>query len=299
MLGIIIGIASVASVVALGVGGREKVLGDIRALGTNTLDIYSGHGWGDEKAASNGDAHCKRCVGVKPSAICGRRDAAGLDLRLSIRFGDVSVSGSVNGVGEQYFRVHPFKLIRGNTFSAGDVRNLTQVAVIDENARQQIFGETDPIGRVVLLGIMPIRVIGVAKPAGAAFGGGANLNVWLPYTSVIGRLTGPTSLRSITVRIRDEASMEQATAAVTDLLTLRHGVKDFFFFNTDSIRKSVESATTTMTLLISSIAVISLVVGGIGVMNIMLVSVTERTREIGIRIAVGARQRDIRAAVPN
>ncbi len=294
MLGIIIGIASVASVVALGIGGREKVLSDIRALGTNTLDIYPGHGWGDEKAAS-----IKTLTANDASALTEQPyvDAVTplVSTSASIRYASVSVSGMINGVGDQYFRVHPFEVLQGHMFGSSDVQALSPVVVIDENSFRRIFGATvNPIGQVILLGNMPARVVGVAKPAGAAFGGGSNLNVWLPYTSVIGRLMGPTSLRSITVRVRDDASMDRAAAAMTDLLTLRHGVKDFFFFNTDTIRKSVESATATMTLLISSIAVISLIVGGIGVMNIMLVSVTERTREIGIRMAVGARQRDIR-----
>jgi macrolide transport system ATP-binding/permease protein len=293
MLGIIIGIASVASVVALGIGGREKVLSDIRSLGTNTLDIYPGRDWGDQKAAN-----IKTLTANDASALANQPYVEAVtplvSTSASVRFGSVSVSGTINGVGDQYFRVHPFEVLEGRTFSAEDVRSLTQVVVIDENSRKQIFGDANPLGRAILLGNMPARVIAVAKPAGAMFGSGGSLNVWMPYTSVIGRLMGPTSLRSITVRVRDDASMERAAAALTDLLTRRHGSKDFFFFNTDTIRKSVESATAAMTLLISSIAVISLIVGGIGVMNIMLVSVTERTREIGIRMAVGARQRDIR-----
>jgi macrolide transport system ATP-binding/permease protein len=293
MLGIIIGIASVASVVALGIGARDKVLSSIRALGTNTLDIYPGHGFGDEKAMSiqtlrSADAHA---LAEQPyvDAVTPLVSASA-----SIRFGNVSVSGSVNGVGDQYFRVHPFEVLQGVTFDPGETQGLAQVAVIDDKAAERLFGGADPLGRVILIGKMAARVIGVAKPASAMFANGGSLNVWMPYTSVLGRLTGPSSLRSITVRVRDDAFMERAAAAVTDLLTRRHGSKDFFFFNTDTIRKSVESATATMTLLISSIAVISLIVGGIGVMNIMLVSVTERTREIGIRMAVGARQRDIR-----
>jgi macrolide transport system ATP-binding/permease protein len=144
-----------------------------------------------------------------------------------------------------------------------------------------------------LLGKMPVRVIGVATSKGNVFASGQNLNVWVPYTAVLGRMLGASSLRSITVRIRDEAPMDWGADAVTQILTARHGRKDFFLFNTDTIRKTVESTTATLTLLIASIAVISLIVGGIGVMNIMLVSVTERTREIGIRAAVGARQSDI------
>lgn len=293
MLGVIIGIASVVSVVALGIGGRERVMSDIRALGTNTLDIYPGHGFGDEKAFSirtlrSADASA---LGEQPYV-----DAVTplVSTTASIRFGKVSVTGSVNGVGEQYFRVHSFEVLKGSTFTRTDRRDLAQVVVIDDKAAERLFGRTDPIGRVIWVGRMPARVIGVAKPAGAMFGSGGSLNLWLPYTSVIGRLMGPTSLRSITVRMRDEASIDRVAHVLTDLLIRRHGDKDFFFFSTDIIRKSVESTTATMTLLISSIAVISLIVGGIGVMNIMLVSVTERTREIGIRMAVGARPRDIR-----
>ena len=292
MLGIIIGIASVASVVALGLGGREKVLESIRALGTNTLDIYPGHGWGDEMATS-----IRTLVASDATALAEQTYVEAVSPLVSymvgIRFGNVSVSGSVNGVGEDYFHVHPFKVIQGHTFSGEDIKNLTQVAVIDGRANERLFPGQDAIGQIILVGKMPARVIGVAKPAGATFVGGGALNVWMPYTSVIGRLTGPTALRSITVRVRDDAPMDRAAGALTALLKLRHNAQDFFFFNTDTIRKSVESTTATMTLLVSSIAVISLLVGGIGVMNIMLVSVTERTREIGIRTAVGARRRDI------
>jgi macrolide transport system ATP-binding/permease protein len=166
--------------------------------------------------------------------------------------------------------------------------------VIDDNARQKLFthGENPP-GQVIFLGKMPVRVIGVGSAKGSPFGVNSSLNVWVPYTAVIGRMLGPSSLRSITARIRDDVPMEHAVDAVTQLLQARHGRKDFFIFNADTIRKAVESTTATLTLLIASIAVISLVVGGIGVMNIVLVSVTERTREIGIRMAVGARQQDI------
>ena len=293
MLGIIIGIASVASVVALGLGGREKVLESIRALGTNTLDIYPGHGFGDEKAGSIGTLVASDATALREQSYVEAVSPLVSSIA-SIRFSNVSVSGSISGVGEDYFHVHPFNVIQGNTFSGEDVQNLTQVAVIDDRANERLFAEQGgAIGRVILVGKMPARVIGVAKPAGALFVGGGTLNVWMPYTSVIARLTGPTALRSITVRVRDDAPMDRAAAALTAFLKLRHNAQDFFFFNTDTIRKSVESTTATLTLLVSAIAVISLVVGGIGVMNIMLVSVTERTREIGIRTAVGARRRDI------
>jgi macrolide transport system ATP-binding/permease protein len=294
MLGIIIGIASVASVVALGTGGRERVLSDIRGIGTNTLDIYPGKDWGDERAASihtltpaDADALAQQTYYVEAVTPTVATQA-------SARFGDVSVNAFVNGVGDQYFRVHNTEVLRGHTFTEADTRNLAQVAVIDDKTREKLFTSNEnSLGQVIFLKSMPVEVIGVVKPKGDMFGTNPMLNVWIPYTAARGRLLGPVPLRSITARIRDDAPMERAVDAVTQLLLARHGRKDFFIFNADTIRRTVESTTATLTLLIASIAVISLVVGGIGVMNIMLVSVTERTREIGIRMAMGARQRDI------
>ena len=293
MLGIIIGIASVACVVALGTGARERVLSDIRGMGTNTLDIYPGQEAGDPNATrirtlSPADAtllaHQSYVDGVTPT----------VSTLSTVRFGNVSASGLISGVGEEFFRIHHFDITAGQIFSKDDIRELAQVAVIDETTRQKLFVDGgNPIGRVIFLGRMPVRVLGVAQSTGNPFMSGQDLTVWVPYTAALGRLLGPTPLRSITARIADIASMEVAANAVTQLLVARHGRKDFFIFNTDSIRKTVESTTATLTLLIASIAVISLVVGGIGVMNIMLVSVTERTREIGIRTALGARRSDI------
>src|SRR5690606_1303648 len=128
----------------------------------------------------------------------------------------------------------------------------------------------------------------------SGFGGGRDtVTVYLPYTTVQARMLGDNTLRTVTVRVKDETPSAVAEAGVTKLLTQRHGTKDFFIVNTDEIRQTITSTTQTMTILISAIAVISLIVGGIGVMNIMLVSVTERTGEIGVRVAVGARQGDI------
>jgi len=140
---------------------------------------------------------------------------------------------------------------------------------------------------------VPVRVVGVTKAQESAFSMGDNLNVWVPYTTAMRRLLGQNYLRSITVRVKDDVPSVVAEKGITAVLAQRHGAQDFFARNSDSIRQTIESTTQTMTLLISSIAVISLIVGGIGVMNIMLVSVTERTQEIGVRMAVGARQGDI------
>ena len=210
-----------------------------------------------------------------------------------MRYRNISVNGAVQGVGEQFFQVMDLQLAQGMFFDAFGVERRAQEAVIDENTRQALFGENDPIGKVIFLGSVPVRVIGVTRKKEQAFGNNDGLTVWVPYTTVLGRLLGQRYLKTITVRVKDEAPTQAVEQAIVELMMRRHGVKNFFVFNTDAIRKTIESATATMTLLVSFIALISLVVGGIGVMNIMLVSVTERTREIGVRMAVGARRSDI------
>ena len=144
-----------------------------------------------------------------------------------------------------------------------------------------------------MVGQLPVKIIGVATKQQQGFGSNESLNVWLPYTTVINRMVGQTSLRSITVRINDNIDLTIAEQAVNRIMLQRHGTKDFFIFNSDNVRETINSSAWVLTLLVSTIALISLIVGGIGVMNIMLVSVTERTREIGVRMAVGARSSDI------
>lgn len=294
MLGIIIGIASVVSVVALGEGSRRQVLANISAIGTNTLDIMPGKDFGDMRSgavrtlvAADADALAQQSYvdSVTPTA----------QTSVTLRFGNVAATGQATGVGDQYFRVRGMKIAQGAFFGADAVKSYAQDAVIDQNALNTLFAgfQGDPIGQVILVGSMPARVVGVAQ-ATSGFGGGRDtVTVYLPYTTVQARMLGDTTLRSVTVRVKDETPSDVAEAAVTKLLTLRHGTKDFFIVNTDEIRQTITSTTQTMTILISAIAVISLIVGGIGVMNIMLVSVTERTSEIGVRMAVGARQSDI------
>ena len=185
-------------------------------------------------------------------------------------------------------------LLSGSFFDADAVKGLGQMAVIDENTQAQFFPDVDPVGQVILLGNVPARVVGVAKRQSFGFGGSTSLSVWVPYTTVMSRMLGQSHVSSITVRVDDDTPMDAAQEAITRLLTLRHGTEDFFLSNSAEIRQTIEQTTRTMTLLIGAIAAIALLVGGIGVMNIMLVSVTERTREIGVRMAVGARQSDIR-----
>ncbi|QEW20947.1 Macrolide export ATP-binding/permease protein MacB [Marinibacterium anthonyi] len=294
MLGIIIGIASVVSVVALGAGSRQAVLSNISNLGTNTLEIFSGRGFGDPHSGrittlvvSDSDA-----LGALPyvAAVTPTVSTSGV-----ARFANKEGSALVNGVGAGYFDVKGTKLSAGQFFGDRAVRDYAQDVVIDENTRDALFTplHVDPIGQVVIVGDVPLKVIGVAEDQSSGFGSSSNLQLYVPYTTVQARFTGSTSLRSITVRVGDDVETDVAESAVQTMLTRRHGSVDFHIMNTDDIRETITSTAETMTFLIAAIAVISLVVGGIGVMNIMLVSVSERVSEIGVRMAVGARQADI------
>ncbi len=293
MLGIIIGIASVVSVVGLGQGTRAVILKQISSIGTNTVDVYPGKDFGDEKAGSihtltpaDADALSTQSFvdSVTPTATT----------QVTLRYRNVSASGTVNGVGEQYFRVRDMAMASGKVFDRTAVRQDAQEVVIDDNTKRKLFGDNgDAVGQVILLGSVPCRVIGVAAHKDSAFGNGSNLNVYVPYTTVLGRMLGQAYLRNITVRLTDNTPGDVAAVAIVKLLTARHGVQDAFTFSTDTIRKTIEQSTAALTGLIAMIAAIALIVGGIGVMNIMLVSVTERTTEIGVRTAVGARRSDI------
>ncbi len=294
MLGIIIGIASVVSVVALGEGSRQRILKDISSMGTNTISIYPGKDFGDMRSGK-----VRTLVPRDADALAQQPyvDTVTPQVTKSVTllYRNISVTAQVNGVGEHYFRVKGLEMAMGQQFDGASVRSSAQDVVIDENTRKSLFTDHPGavLGEVVMLGTMPCRIIGVTKKKDSNFGDTDSLNVWVPYTTAMSRLTGQPYLRSITVRVADNVTTTVAEQSIVKLLTMRHGTKDFFVSNLDAIRQTIEKTTQTMTLLISSIALISLVVGGIGVMNIMLVSVTERTQEIGVRMAVGARQGDI------
>jgi macrolide transport system ATP-binding/permease protein len=293
MLGIIIGITSVVSVVALGTGSRQKILKDIGAMGTNTITIYPGTGFGDRNSNSihtltTNDAD----VLAKQSFV----DSVTPSVRKSVtaKYLNTSSVVQVSGVGSGYFDVQGIKIDKGLFFDRQMTNDYQQVCVIDPATSKAIFGEdADPIGKVIILGNMPIKIIGLSQKAPSTGSMRETLNVWIPYTTVMSRMLGQSHLSSISVRVDDTVTSQVAEDGIIRLLKSRHGKEDFFVANMDSVKATMESATATMQLLVSMIAAISLFVGGIGVMNIMLVSVTERTSEIGVRMAVGARQSDI------
>ncbi|TBV03830.1 MacB family efflux pump subunit [Phytopseudomonas dryadis] len=292
MLGIIIGIASVVSVVALGQGSQQQILANISAIGTNTVDVFPGSGFGDRRSS-----RIQTLVPADADALAGQSFVDSVTPSVSnsgtLRYRDQALTVSMSGVGEQFFRAKGYTFAQGQAFDAKAVRNSAQSVVIDDNTYKKLFAGERALGKIILLGNVPCRIIGVLDPIQSNFGGSDSLRVYLPYTSVMNRMLGQSYLESITVRVDDGVSSDAAEQGIIRLLTRRHGVQDFFVMNTDTIRQTIEKTSQTMTLLISTIALISLVVGGIGVMNIMLVSVTERTREIGVRMAVGARQSDI------
>jgi macrolide transport system ATP-binding/permease protein len=294
MLGIVIGIMSVVSIVAVGEGAKRYMLDEISAMGTNTIDIYPGSDWGDNDAGE-----IKTLVAADADAIAQEpyidSVTPGIYRNATVRHGNVDVLAMISGVGQHFFNVRGLTLAAGMAFGDEAVRRHAQVAVIDANTRRKLFGaHADPIGQTILIANVPCTVIGVTAEKRAMWGGGMrDLTVWVPYTTAGARLFGGKRLDGITVRVKAGQPGEAAEQKLTELLTRRHGRKDFFTYNMDSVVKTVESTGRTLTLLLSLVAVVSLVVGGIGVMNIMLVSVTERTREIGIRMAVGARHRDV------
>ncbi|MDU3067285.1 MAG: ABC transporter permease [Escherichia coli] len=243
MLGIIIGIASVVSIVVVGDAAKQMVLADIRSIGTNTIDVYPGKDFGDDDPQYQQALKYDDLIAIqKQPWVASATPAVSQNLRL--RYNNVDVAASANGVSGDYFNVYGMTFSEGNTFNQEQLNGRAQVVVLDSNTRRQLFPhKADVVGEVILVGNMPARVIGVAEEKQSMFGSSKVLRVWL--------------------------------------------------WNMDGVLKTVEKTTRTLQLFLTLVAVISLVVGGIGVMNIMLVSVTERTREIGIRMAVGARASDV------
>ncbi len=294
MLGIVIGIAAVMLVVALGQASQRLVLADIEAIGTTTLYVAPGRYMGDDEAGrirtlTDADADALVLTPYIDSATPGLSSSA------QLRYRNVSVNASVQGVGEQHFRVRNIVLIEGRLFDAESVRRLALDAVIDEKARDVLFGKSvSAVGKIVLINQVPVRIVGVTQTESGSLATALDaLEIKIPYTTAMRRVLGQDFLQSIALRVSDEVAIEDAERAVETLLTQRHGRKDFYIFNPNNMRKTIESTMGTLTLLVASIALISLFVGGIGVMNIMLVSVSERTGEIGVRMAVGARRGDI------
>lgn len=294
MLGIIIGIASVVSVVALGLGSQKQILESISRLGTNTIEVRGGRGFGDIRS---GKVKLALSDLYALKSLPQLESVEAQDGTSSIAtYGNISLSAKMEGGGVSIFSIKGLNLGTGRFFNESEVSNADNVAVIDDNGRKRLFDGFLPeqiIGKTIICNKQPFKIIGILEKDSRRPDTDITVRIYTPYTTLRNKITGSRVVEQIIAKVRDDASPALAEEAMVRTLEIKRGKKDFFTINSDSIRQSIEENMATMTLLITCIAVIALVVGGIGVMNIMIVSVSERTREIGIRMAIGARKEDI------
>jgi putative ABC transport system permease protein len=301
-LGIIIGVGAVIAMVGIGNGAKAQVEAQIASLGQNVILIFSGSttssgirtGWGGAGTLKVEDAEAIRrevpgVVGVSEEVVSTTQVAAG----------NQNWFTRIYGESADYFDIRQWPLADGAPFTSQDVRSANKVCVIGRTTATQIYGNENPIGQILRIKEVPFTVTGVLTPKGLSTQGVDQDDiVIMPYTSAMKRAIGGTTLRNINVQIGDARQVEAAQQQIISLLRQRHNIRpgrddDFTVRNQQEIAEAATATSRVMTLLLGAIAGVSLVVGGIGIMNIMLVSVTERTREIGVRMAVGAHSSDI------
>ena len=294
MLGIIIGIASVVCVVALGKGSQEQILASISRLGTNTIEVRPGKGFGDIRSGRTwlnvSDLRTLRTL-PQLEAVEARVNSSAI-----VTYKNISLNARGEGVGINEIKIKGLELEAGRVLSIDDIKNNSNVVVIDYNGHQGLFADMNAkniLGKTIIFDSKPFVVIGVLKRDANSRAEDVTVRLYIPYTTMMNKITGDRLLSSIITKVADNTSPTVAEQAITRILEIKRGQKDFFTVNSDAIRQTIDENTRTMTILITSIAAIALIVGGVGVMNIMLVSVSERTREIGIRMAIGARREDI------
>jgi putative ABC transport system permease protein len=302
MLGMIVGVAAVIGIAAVGAGAKQAIEDRITASGANMIVVRAGNrtiggvrlGMGASSRLTAADAAALRALpGVAYVS-------PGLRMRSQVISSGANWNTSIEGTGADMPLIHNRRLGEGAFFTARDVDQAGKVAVLGPAVRDEIFGNgASAVGRIIRVGIVPLRVIGVLEPSGQSAGGqDQDDTVFVPFTTVQERLRGVDYLDRITLSARTAEGVDQVAADAARLLRLRHGIgpdalDDFRVQNLQELAEVRSSTTSILTWLLSGVAAVSLVVGGVGIMNIMLVAVTERTREIGLRAAVGARPRDV------
>jgi len=302
MLGIVIGVGAVVAMVGIGNGAKAQVEAQIATLGQNVILIFPGSSFSGGVQSGSGGVGTLKLEDAKAIADEVQGVVAvspGTRVTSQLGFGNQNWSTSVAGEAPEYFDIRQWEIVGGAGFTEQDVRAAAKVAVIGATVAKQLFGEEEPIGQIMRVRNVPFQVIGVLKPKGTSIMGSDQDDVVVvPYSTVMKRLSGITNLRMISVQCISEERTQAVVSGITDLMRQRHRLgqdreNDFMVRSQQEIAEMATATSKVLRLLLGAIASVSLVVGGIGIMNIMLVSVTERTREIGIRIALGAHGADI------
>jgi putative ABC transport system permease protein len=301
-LGMIIGVAAVIATVSLGYGAKAQIEAQIASIGQNVVLVWSGSmsrtgartGWGGAGTLTIEDAEA-----IEREISFVTQLSPEIQSSAQVAAGNQNWYTRIQGEGSAYFDIRQWPVVAGSAFSAQDVRNANKVAVIGKTIADQLFPGEDPLGRAVRVKNVPFIVVGVLAAKGLSVQGQDQDDlVVVPYTSAMKRVQRVTTLRNFMVQAARPSMLLSVQQQIIDLLRQRHHItpekeEDFTVRTQQEIAEVVTAQSRTMTVLLGAIAGVSLVVGGIGIMNIMLVSVTERTREIGIRMAIGARARDI------
>lgn len=305
-LGIIIGVSAVIIMLSIGEGAKQRISKDIESTGSNILMVSSGS---STSSGVRGGVGTKPTITLKDShAIQKYCDAVSISTAIlrevkQVVYSNQNWSTTIYGIEPEYLSVQLWEIASGRNFSMDDMKNNTKVALIGETVSANLFGDMDPINKTIRVAGVPFKVVGLLKSKGEnGMGQDQDDTVFVPLTTAQRNLFGsefPGAVRQIIVQAKDSDSLKSAQEEVTLLLRERHNIgknkdDDFTVRNFTQMLETVKKASATMTLLLGAIASVSLLVGGIGIMNIMLVSVTERTREIGIRMAIGAKSIDIR-----